>query len=179
MLATGSRVTPFRTKEKQSPNCLPETILSLSKTNKAGIRFVQGRFNMGGSASLRFAGERIQQLVLSKRNPKLRDGRDKSEVLWGFTIVRYEEPNDSMPYPRFTYLAPLKQADNRNGVLRFESKTLPVFPDRGKAYAAEAEWGTIIKLYEYQHTGWGNSNILQPDGLLERLDLRLPGIHFP
>ena len=39
--------------EGQSPNRIPDTILSLNKKNKQRIRFVQGKFNMGGTGVLR------------------------------------------------------------------------------------------------------------------------------
>jgi hypothetical protein len=38
--------------EGQSPSRLPTTILSLNAKNKQRIRFVQGKFNMGGSGAL-------------------------------------------------------------------------------------------------------------------------------
>src|SRR5207302_4240472 len=38
--------------EGQSPSRLPVTILSLNAKNKQRIRFVQGKFNMGGSGVL-------------------------------------------------------------------------------------------------------------------------------
>ena len=42
--------------EGQSARRLPDTILSLNAKNKQRIRFVQGKFNMGGSGALRFCG---------------------------------------------------------------------------------------------------------------------------
>ena len=43
--------------EGQTPRNLPQTILSLNKSNKMYIRFVQGQFNQGGTGALRFCGE--------------------------------------------------------------------------------------------------------------------------
>jgi len=40
--------------EGQSAARFPRTILSLNAKNKQRIRFVQGKFNMGGSGALRF-----------------------------------------------------------------------------------------------------------------------------
>jgi hypothetical protein len=48
--------------EGQSPARLPRTILSLNEKNKQRIRFVQGKFNMGGSGALRFCGTMGLQL---------------------------------------------------------------------------------------------------------------------
>src|SRR5260370_1370974 len=57
--------------EGQSPARLPKTILSLNEKNKQRIRFVQGKFNMGGSGALRFCGDKGLQLVISRRHPDL------------------------------------------------------------------------------------------------------------
>jgi hypothetical protein len=43
--------------EGQSPDQFPETFLSLVRENKIRIPFVQGKFNMGGTGVLQFAGE--------------------------------------------------------------------------------------------------------------------------
>ena len=40
--------------EGQKPEDFPKTFLSLSEKNKEGIPFVQGKFNMGSTGSLRF-----------------------------------------------------------------------------------------------------------------------------
>lgn len=57
--------------EGQSAYRLPKTILSLNEKNKQRIRFVQGKFNMGGSGALRFCGNAGLQLVISRRHPEL------------------------------------------------------------------------------------------------------------
>jgi hypothetical protein len=57
--------------EGQTPRKIPTTILSLSKSNKMYIQFVQGQFNQGGTGALRFCGKHNLQLVISRRNPKL------------------------------------------------------------------------------------------------------------
>ena len=57
--------------EGQTPRKLPLTIMSLSKSNKMYIPFVQGQFNQGGTGALRFCGKHNLQLVISRRNPKL------------------------------------------------------------------------------------------------------------
>jgi len=55
---------------------------------------------------------------------------------------------------------------------------MPIFPDFAEAYAREAEWGTLIKLYEYSLPGH-RSHILLPTGLLSRLELLLPELALP
>lgn len=52
--------------EGQTPLRIPETILSLGRKNKKDIPFVHGKWNMGGTAALLYAGERNLQLVVSK-----------------------------------------------------------------------------------------------------------------
>ena len=76
LTATGTRpqilnITISDCGEGQSPRKLPDTILSLSKSNKQFIPFVQGQFNQGGTGALRFCGKKNLQLVISKRNPNL------------------------------------------------------------------------------------------------------------
>jgi len=167
--------------EGQSPNDLPKTILSLSEENKVGIPFVQGRFNMGGGAALRFCGEGVLQLVISRRNPNIFNGNDPSGKMWGFTVVREEKPTDKILVPRYTYLAPINSANkSRYGdILRFIADELPLFPNNNIPYKINTKWGTLIKLYEYEITGYSKSDVLRPDGLLGRIDLRLPGIPMP
>ena len=75
LVATGSKSKPnytvFDHGEGQTPRSMPDTILSLSESNKLRIPFVQGEFNMGGSGALPFCGgEHNLQLVISRRYPK-------------------------------------------------------------------------------------------------------------
>ncbi len=176
--ATGERqnvsFTIIDAGEGQSPNAMPDTFLSLDRGNKVNVQFVQGKFNMGGTGALRFCGQHNLQLIISKRNPsiKIRQADDASINQWGFTIVRRENPTGQRKISTYTYLSPLSE-----GVLRFDANKLPLFPQGNRAYARAAEWGTAIKLYEYQMTG--KSHILRRDGLLQRLDLLLPRPALP
>ena len=178
LAATGTRQNPSFTivdsGEGQTPNLMADTLLSLDKQNKVDVHFVQGKFNMGGTGALRFCGRHNLQLVISRRNPSIDsiDSADVSSGQWGFTVVRREDPTDSKRVSTYTYLAP-----EPNGVLRFDSEVLPLFPRANEAYARETSWGTAVKLYEYKLTG--RSHILRSDGLLQRLDLLLPRIALP
>ena len=178
LAATGTRQNPSFTivdnGEGQTPDSMPDTLLSLDKQNKVDVHFVQGKFNMGGTGTLRFCGRNNLQLVISRRNPNVKsdDASAGSSDQWGFTVVRRENPTDSKRVSTYTYLAP-----ESNGVLRFDADVLPLFPQGNNAYARSAEWGTAVKLYEYTLTG--RSNILRSDGLLQRLDLLLPRIALP
>jgi len=171
--------------EGQTPKRLPNTILSLNESNKQAVRFVQGKFNMGGSGALRFCGTQGLQLVISRRNPAIVD-RENPEGgnLWGVTIVRREEPIDEAGAPvhsEFTYLAPVgADASPRKGaVLSFRADTLPLMPVHDDPYSKEVGWGTTIKLYEYETSAAGQSNILMKDGLLYALERLLPEIGLP
>ena len=178
LAATGSRSNPSFTVvdagEGQTPESIPKTLLSIDQQNKIDVHFVQGKFNMGGTGALRFCGRNNLQLIISRRNPniKLDESTGATSKQWGFTIVRRENPTDSKRVSTYTYLAP-----QDNNVLSFDADSMPLFPQRNKAYDRDAVWGTAIKLYEYKLTG--KSHILRRDGLLNRLDILLPGIALP
>lgn len=115
--------------EGQTPSRFPATFLSLNRTNRLRIPFVQGKFNMGGTGALQFAGKHNIQLIVSRRNPDLPDVVTPDDKRWGFTIVRRESPSapESGLVPGrssvYTYLAPV----NRD-VLSFDADTMPIFP---------------------------------------------------
>jgi hypothetical protein len=195
--ATGDRPTQGRKTRKmcltitdqaegQSAKRLPKTILSLNEKNKQKIHFVQGKFNMGGTGALRFCGTQGLQLVISRRHPKLADAEraiDPTVDDWAVTIVRREEPSSKGGesfHSEFTYLAPVgAQLSPRKGsILTFASDTLPLMPHHDEAYHREVQWGTAIKLYEYE-TNVGQSNVLMKDGLLFALERLLPEIALP
>jgi hypothetical protein len=172
--------------EGQSPLRLPKTILSLNEKNKQRIRFVQGKFNMGGSGALRFCGNSGLQLIISRRHPdiaKLESKNDPTVDQWAFTVVRREEPTNKSGDPihsEFTYLAPINadKTERRGEVLSFKADTLPLMPQGNLAYKRDVEWGTAIKLYEYE-TSVGQSNVVMKDGLLYALERLLPEIALP
>jgi hypothetical protein len=170
--------------EGQTPERMPDTFLSLTKSNKLRIPFVQGKFNMGGTGVFEFCGQHGLQLIVTRRNPAIlpKDSlAHPSDTQWGFTIVRRENagagPVRSSVY---MYLAPLgaDRSPGHGGVLRFRADTMPIFPQGRNPYARESEWGTLVKLYEYAATGF-KSNILMKDGLLGRMDLLLPDVALP
>ena len=172
--------------EGQSANRLPETILSLNAKNKQRIRFVQGKFNMGGSGALRFCGDNGFQVVISRRHRTLAErerAQDDSVDKWSVTVVRREDPSDdsgTVVHSEFTYLAPIgaDESPRKGGVLRFDSKKMPIMPRHDDAYVREVEHGTAIKLIEYG-TKTGQSTILQKDGLLYALERLMPQIALP
>ena len=177
--------------EGQTPRKLPLTIMSLSKSNKMYIPFVQGQFNQGGTGALRFCGKDSIQLVVSRRNPKLLGpDPDDDDSNWGFTIVRRERPSDGRRNtPRdgrrnsiYTYLAPVGVGDahpERKGeVLSFSAPHLPIYPGEVGPYGREASYGTMVKLFDYKYIG-ERANILRGRSIFSRLDLLLPEIALP
>ncbi len=166
--------------EGQTPSRFPATFLSLNRSNKLRIPFVQGKFNMGGTGALQFAGKHNLQLIVSRRNPDLSDIATPDDKRWGFTIVRRENPSSpgSGAVPgrssTYTYLAPVNR-----GVLSFDAHNMPIFPEEQDAYKRLSSWGTLIKLFEYEMKGF-RSNIVQAGGgLLRRIDLLLPEVALP
>ncbi len=163
--------------EGQTPEMQPVTLLSLGDSLKRDIAFTHGKFAMGGTAALRFCGDKHFQLVLSRRAPTLaaEDG-DSSD--WGFTIVRRDyQDGDSMT--AYRYLAPLGVEDHpgRGDILRIPARSLPIGPRYNKPYEVEVESGTLIKLYQYQTdavTQFG-----QTGGLRQELDAWMPQLPLP
>jgi len=164
--------------EGQSPQSLPETILSLLHGNKKSIPFVQGKFNMGGTGALRFCGYHNLQLVLSKRHPEIDDG-DGSSAEWGFAVVRRDNPSEATRVSTYRYLAPVGAAEQpqTGEVLRFEAEELPIFPVGQDPYARGSRWGTLLKLYEYDTRH--DTHFFMKGGLLQRLDMMMPGLILP
>ncbi len=66
--------------EGQHPEDFEDTFLSLLRGNKNDIKFVQGKYNMGGTGAIVFCGTKRYHLVASKRY----DGTGE----FGFTLVR-------------------------------------------------------------------------------------------
>lgn len=168
--------------EGQTPAAFPNTFLSLpDKSNKLRIPFVQGKFNMGGTAALAFCRDGLQ-LILSRRNPLIVQSARKSdfEDHWGFTIVRRENPSAGARSSVFTYLAPngCGECHRKGDVLHFAAENMPIFPKGTDAYARQAAWGTLVKLYEYSTTGYSGSHILLK-GLNRRLDVLLHRVGLP
>lgn len=178
LVATGEKSNPcyeiIDFGEGQTPKRMPDTFLSLNKKNKLNVPFVQGKFNMGGTGALQFCSRKHNlQLIISKRDPEIaKYEEDETKNKWGFTIVRREDPREGMRSSSFRYLAP-------NGeILMFDAEYLPLLPgEYPKPYHEKFNYGTFIKLYEYQLPG-GLKTIVKFD-LYYRLSLLLPNIALP
>lgn len=192
LAATGSRQAPSLIiadcGEGQSPSTMPDTFLSIDKSNKLRIPFVQGKFNMGGTGVLKFCGKDSIQLIISKRNPAILDDASKSDPTateWGFTVVRRERPpagsSGTVRNSVFRYLAP-RGADvspGVGGVLSFESATLALMPEGNEALVREIPYGSCIKLYEYDMKGFKSNILIGRDCLKTRLEVLLPDPALP
>ena len=150
LIATGSKTSPCYSiidkGEGQTPKKMPDTLLSLAKSNKLRIPFVQGKFNMGGTGIFQFCGEHNIQLIISKRHPKIKENEeDPTKTKWGFTVIRRENPQHGVRSSSYRYLAP------GNTILSFDSPSLPLLPgDYPNPYEKPLEWVrlsncTIIK----------------------------------
>lgn len=176
-LATGQKTNPnyavIDRGEGQSPARLHETILSLRKSNKLRVPFVQGKFNMGGTGVFRFCGERNVQIVISKRHPEIAVNEgDPTKDFWGFTVIRREDPIHGARSSNYKYLAPAKQ------ILFFPSADLPILPgEYPDAYGKPMKWGTYIKFFEYKIGPGLKTNILFD--LYNKLSLLMPHIALP
>ncbi|MFC5547238.1 flagellar protein FliT [Massilia aerilata] len=145
VVATGAKQGPsyaiFDFGEGQNGGEFFDTFLSLAKSNKLTVPFVQGKFNQGSTGALRFCGEHCIQLILSKRDPSIA-GADGQ---WAFTITRRFEP-DEHSRRRSSVIRCLAPGGD---VIRFAASSLPVLPTKTSAFGRPMWHGTYVKLYEY------------------------------
>ena len=120
--------------EGQHPQEFPNTFLSLLRGNKNNIKFVQGKYNMGGAGAVVYCGEKRYQLVASKRFDNTGN--------FGFTLVRMhpltEEEEQTKKNTFYEYFYP----DDK--ILEFPIDELDL-----NLFRRNFETGTIIKLYSY------------------------------
>lgn len=170
--------------EGQTPGDVPETFLSIDRKNKLRIPFVQGKFNMGGTGALMFCGRRKLQLLITRRDPKIIvGGADSTAALWTVTVVRRESPPEGpgqVRNPYFKYLCPVgvREQPGLGDVLTFSADELPMMPEGRTAYVRPMQWGSCIKLYNYDMRGF-KGHILRKGGLLQRLEILLPEVALP
>jgi len=173
MVTSGSKSSPciaiIDSGEGQCPEEVPNTLLSLQKSNKLRIPFVQGKFNMGGTGVCRFCGEHNLQLIITRRNRSIPNQED---YRWSFTVIRREDPEGGRRSSTYTYLAP------EGKLFAFEAEGLPLMPgDYPNPRVNDLHDGTYIKLYEYQLPGKYRSNIVFD--LNYRLSLLMPSLALP
>jgi hypothetical protein len=170
--------------EGQTPEKMPETILSLTRSNKLRIPFVQGKFNMGGTGVFEFCGPNGLQFVLTRRHPKILRGKlaDPSDGKWGGDRCAAGERRGRASEFCLHLSRPSRRGycPGQGRVLRFAADSMPIFPtDRKNPYARESPWGTLINLYEYAATGFRSNIIMSRPSLLNRMDFLLPDVALP
>jgi len=143
VIAEGSKQRPnivvVDTGEGQHPSDFENTFVSLHKGNKDKIRFVQGKYNMGGTGVLPNCGEYHYQLILSRKTPSLL--KPNQDDKWGFTLVRLHSVTSLEPYKNSWY----EYCVDENGqILSFHGATLNILPNN-EAFAS----GTYIKMFNY------------------------------
>lgn len=143
IIAEGSRERPniivADYGEGQHPGDFEDTFVSLHRGNKDKIRFVQGKYNMGGTGVIAFCGNCCFQLLLSRKMPTLLnpDQDDK----WGFTLVKLHKVTSSEPFKNSWY----EYCVDENGqILSFPGEVLNILPSNGGF-----EYGTYIKMFNY------------------------------
>lgn len=156
LIATGTarrlNLTVFDLGEGQTSSTFPETLLSLKKSNKLRIPFVQGKFNMGGTGVFQFCGQQNNlQLIISKRHPEL-----SKDSQWAFTVIRRENPTDGRRSSVYRYLAP------GGNVPTIAAASIPLMAlDVGRSDPLPTlTHGTIIKLFDYRVAPGTKTNIL-------------------
>lgn len=120
--------------EGQHPEDFEKTFLSLLRGNKNKIKFVQGKYNMGGSGAIVFCGKKRYHLIASKRF----DGTGK----FGFTLIRkHPFTNQEKETKKNTWYEYFKIYGK---IPSFEIDEL----DLG-LYNRKFKTGSILKLYSY------------------------------
>ncbi len=147
----------------QMPDQFAQTFLSLGKKNKEGIRFVQGKFNMGSTGSLRFC----TRSDIRDRHFKLIISRPHGYPYWGWTLVRVRAPVNDEGLPVAEYFCP------GEAISRFREQKLKAF---GHEVHGIVESGSIVKLYEYDI---GNKNHNVDIGLYNVLAVSLVDCALP
>ena len=144
IIAEGSRECPNMvvadTGEGQHPSNFESTFVSLHQGgNKGKIRFVQGKYNMGGSGVLAFCGDYHYQLILSRKTPELL--QPNQDDRWGFTLVRLHIVTGPSPYKNSWY----EYCVGENGeILSFPGEPLTILPNHESFKS-----GTYIKMFNY------------------------------
>ena len=150
--------------EGQTPNTFPDTFMSLHRSNKLRIPFVQGKFNSGGTGVLQFCGDLNMQLIVSKRHPSAPvSPDDMSRDQWGFTLVRRMKPTAGRRNSMYVYLAP------GGNVPRFSASEINVLPEtrstlKPHPYVTAITHGTCVKLYNFR---WKGKSIATTDARYE------------
>ena len=155
--------------EGQHPSDFQQTFMSLTQKNKVGIKFVQGKFGMGSYGAVNFCTKFGLQLIISKKNPKLLEGKSSND--WGFTVVRKIEPTVEHRSSQWQYLV------FDNAVPSFQKDNLKLYPGTyPDPYGGDFKYGSFIKLYNYDIGASLRTNITLD--LYNRINTLLVPIRF-
>jgi len=159
--------------EGQTPAKMPETILSINKSNKLRVPFVQGKFNMGGTGVLRFCGSQNFQLIITRRNQGIpNDLNDSTFSKWGITLIKRDAPDKDSRSSIYRYLV-----DNDNKIITFDEPSgLNIIKDSTN-FNQVMKSGMFCKLYNYKLKPRYATNINM--GLYYRLSTLLPSLAYP
>ncbi|AYB40254.1 hypothetical protein [Brevibacillus laterosporus] len=163
--------------EGQTPDSLPDTILSLGKSNKIRIPIVQGKHNMGGSGVAKFTE---LQVIITRKNPALIDSENPRDNQWAFTVIRRTPQTGNMRSSVVEYLAPItaESKPRKGSILGFDADTVPIMPNATTLCGTEVKYGTFIKLFDYE-IGPHKSSILLDNSLGHAIKMRLPKMMIP
>ena len=120
--------------EGQHPEEFENTFLSLLSGNKNEIRFVQGKYNMGGSGAIVFCGKKRYQLIGSKRY----DNTGK----FGYTLIREHPLSKAEEHTKKNTWYEYLKIDGKIPAFQADKQDLSL-------YNRPFMTGTIIKLYSY------------------------------
>ncbi|MGI9345809.1 MAG: hypothetical protein ACR2PW_06060, partial [Gammaproteobacteria bacterium] len=149
--------------EGQKPECFETTFLSLSETNKEGIGFVQGKFNMGSTGSIPFCTE----ADVTKGHYKLVASKRYDTQVWGWTLIKVAQVEKGRDLPIVKFLKP------EGTIPQFESESIKAFGDDKVGNISQ---GSVIRLYDYD-IGEGAHQV--DLGLYEALTLNLLDCALP
>ncbi|MFI8377731.1 hypothetical protein [Leeuwenhoekiella sp. NPDC079379] len=119
--------------EGQHPENFENSFLSLLRGNKNKVKFVQGKYNMGGSGAIVFCGKKRYQLIASKRYDNSGD--------FGFTLIR-EHPKRESDQAKETWYEYLL-IDNKIASFKIDKLDIGL-------HERKFTTGTLIKMYSYQ-----------------------------
>lgn len=120
--------------EGQHPEEFEDTFLSLLRGNKNEIRFVQGKYNMGGSGAIVFCGKKRYQLIGSKRYDNTGE--------FGFTLIREHPLSKAEEHTKKNTWYEYLKIDGKIPAFQADRQDLSL-------YNRPFTTGTIIKLYSY------------------------------
>jgi len=120
--------------EGQHPEDFEKTFLSLLRGNKNDIKFVQGKYNMGGTGALVFCGHHRYQLVGSKKFTN--DGK------FGFTLIRQHPFSEEEAKIKKNTWYEYFKIEGEIPSFEIDELDLGIFNRKFKT-------GTVIKLYSY------------------------------